>query len=331
MSDTAAIAKRYRDFVEEQVRGRSPIYVELGLAVAETPEILAFLTTLPVPKQQPNLLLAAIRHVSGVPADGAAMAEAIRTRGDAIRAVMLSHSTQTNEPGRCALLMPMLARLPQPIALFEIGTSAGLCLYPDRYGYDYGGIRLLPEGAGEDVPVFPCAIEPPALIPTAYPTIVWRGGLDLNPLDATDPDQMAWLQTLVWPEQTERAERLGKALAIAQADPVTIHARSLLDPLDDVFDGAPAGATRVLIHSSVLAYIDDQEQRRQVCDRIQTACDVWICNEATRVLPWIADKAPAAQPHGMFMQAVNGKPVAWTDPHGAALRLIGRVEDLPGD
>ncbi|WPZ34307.1 DUF2332 domain-containing protein [Thalassobaculum sp. OXR-137] len=329
MDDTAAIAKRYRDFVEEQVRGRSPIYVALGLAVAETPETLAFLATLPAPKQQPNLLLAAVRHVCGVPADGAALTAAIRSQGEAIRAVMLSHSTQTNEPGRCALLMPVLARLPQPIALFEIGTSAGLCLYPDRYGYDYGGVHLMPEGAGDNVPVFPCAVEPAALVPSHYPTIAWRGGLDLNPLDATDPEQVAWLQTLVWPEQTDRADRLGKALAIARQAPVAIRKRSLLDPLDDVFDGAPAGATRVLIHSSVLAYIDDGEQRRQVCDRIRAACDVWICNEATRVLPWIAEQATASPPNGMFMQAVNGKPVAWTDPHGAALTLIGDRLALP--
>lgn len=323
MTDTGAIAERYRAFVEEQVRGRSPIYVDLGLAVAETPEILAFLAALPVPKQQPNLLLAAIRHVVGVPADGAALTAAIRTHGDAIRTVMLSRSTQTNEPGRCALMMPVLSRLPQPIALFEIGTSAGLCLHPDRYGYQYGGSRLMPEGAGPEVPVFPCAVEPAELIPQTYPTIAWRGGLDLNPLDATDPDQVAWLQTLVWPEQTARAERLGKALAIARDNPVAIQRRSLLDPLDDLFDGAPAGATRVLIHSSVLAYIDDEEERRQVCARIRAACDVWICNEATRVLPWIAERAPTAPPPGMFMQAVNGRPVAWTDPHGAALRLIG--------
>ncbi len=330
MSETAAIARRYRDFVEEQVRGRSPIYVELGLAVAETPEILSFLAGLHASKQQPNLLLAAVRHVCGVPRDGTALAEAIRTRGDAIRAVMLSHSTQTNEPGRCALLMPVLARLPQPIALFEIGTSAGLCLHPDRYGYDYGGTRLMPADAGGDPPVFPCAIEPAELIPQTYPTIVWRGGLDLNPLDATDPEQVAWLQTLVWPEQTDRAERLSKALAIARDNPVTLHKRSLLDRLDDVFADAPDGATRVLMHSSVLAYIDDEDARRDVCARIQAACDVWICNEAVRVLPWIAEQAAAPPPRGMFMQAVNGMPVAWTDPHGAALRLIGSVQDIPG-
>ena len=45
---------------------------------------------------------------------------------------MMVRSTQTNEAGRCAALLPVLALLPQPLALLEVGTSAGLCLFPDR-------------------------------------------------------------------------------------------------------------------------------------------------------------------------------------------------------
>ena len=51
---------------------------------------------------------------------------------------MLERRTQTNEAARCALMLPLLAALPQPLALLEVGASAGLCLLPDRYGYDYG-------------------------------------------------------------------------------------------------------------------------------------------------------------------------------------------------
>ncbi len=40
----------------------------------------------------------------------------------------MSKRTQTNEPGRCAVLLPLLAALPQPLALLEVGASAGLCL-----------------------------------------------------------------------------------------------------------------------------------------------------------------------------------------------------------
>jgi hypothetical protein len=49
----------------------------------------------------------------------------------------MKRRTQTNEPARCATLLPLLALLPQPLALLEIGASAGLCLLPDLYSYKY--------------------------------------------------------------------------------------------------------------------------------------------------------------------------------------------------
>ena len=78
----------------------------------------------------------------------------LRHHVDAVRGVMLARRTQTNEAGRCAALLPVLARLPQPLALLEVGAAAGLCLLPDRYGYDYGERRL--PAPSPDAPVFPC-------------------------------------------------------------------------------------------------------------------------------------------------------------------------------
>ena len=40
--------------------------------------------------------------------------------------MILARRTQTNEPARCAVLLPALAQLPQPLALIEAGASAGL-------------------------------------------------------------------------------------------------------------------------------------------------------------------------------------------------------------
>ncbi|MFE1255308.1 DUF2332 family protein, partial [Streptomyces fungicidicus] len=54
-----------------------------------------------------------------------------------VSSLMLARMTQTNESARCATLLPVLAALPQPLALIEVGASAGLCLYPDRYRYRY--------------------------------------------------------------------------------------------------------------------------------------------------------------------------------------------------
>ncbi len=57
----------------------------------------------------------------------------------------LDRAPQTNEVGRSAVLMAGLAavaaRFGQPIALYELGASAGLNLQLDRYAFDLGGRR----------------------------------------------------------------------------------------------------------------------------------------------------------------------------------------------
>src|SRR6476659_1828719 len=148
------IAARYRRFAEVEAHGRSPLYEAFALGVAGDTFALDFLAALPDEKRQPNLLFAALRHVCGTPRDWSTFRTMLRDNAPAVRETMLARRTQTNEAGRCATLLPVLARLPQPLALIEVGASAGLCLLPDRYGYDYGRVRLAPGSA--DAPVFPC-------------------------------------------------------------------------------------------------------------------------------------------------------------------------------
>lgn len=318
--DRARLAARYVRFADEEARGRSPLYEELCRGVAGDEAVLAFLETLPPAKQQPNLLLAAVRHVAGTPADWPDFRRVVMTHGDAVRAVMLARATQTNEPARCAVLLPVLASLPQPLALLEVGASAGLCLLPDRYGYDYGTRRLgVLDGTA---PVFRC--DAGGRVPEALPQVVWRTGLDLSPIAADDSDQAAWLETLVWPEQSDRLARLRLALRVAAAErPRVVPGDLLTDALDRLCAEAPRDATLVIFHTAVLAYVTDRAARERFSERIRRLCPYWISNEVAGVFPRIAAAADAPPAPGRFLLAVNGAPVAWTDPHGTGMTWIG--------
>ena len=89
-------------------------------------------------KRQPNLVFAAARW-HGVPAPGpyAGLRDALLADDGSIRATIMARATQTNEVGRLATLVPAFALLAdgRPLSLVEAGASAGLCLYPDRWGY----------------------------------------------------------------------------------------------------------------------------------------------------------------------------------------------------
>jgi hypothetical protein len=86
---------------------------------------------------------------------------------------------------------------------------------------------------------------------------------------------------------------------------------------------APSGATLVVFHTAVLAYIADRADRQAFADRIMPLCQYWISNEALGAFPEIASRAETKRTSGRFLLSVNGAPVAWTNPHGASLEWIG--------
>jgi hypothetical protein len=323
------LSTRYIRFAEREAHCRSPSYEALARGVAGDQDVLGFLTTLPEEKRQPNLLFAAMRHLFGTSSNWEHFRGTLLVNPDPVRSVMLSHSTQTNEPARCATLLPVLARLPQPLALIEVGASAGLCLLPDFYGYDYAGAMIRPATVETGPPVFTCRVNETTPVPTGMPKIVWRAGLDLNPLDAADPAQAAWLEALVWPEQTDRLAHLRAALKIAaERKPRVVRGDLLGDALVQLCREAPTSATLVIFHTAVLAYVEDQAERRAFAERVMSLCPYWVSNEAPGLFPEVASRAGARGAPDRFLLSVNGAPVAWTDPHGASLEWIGPETDF---
>jgi hypothetical protein len=305
----------YTEFAEREARGVSPIYERLSLAVARDHEVLALVETLPPAKRQPNLLFGVVRLLGGPAGDPAAFHDFVLANWSLIEPELRDRATQTNEAGRCAVLLPVLAGLPQPVALLEVGASAGLCLYPDRYTYRYGDHLL---GSGE--PVLECAATQMAP-PGRRPDVVWRAGLDLNPLDVTDPRDVAWLDALIWPEHTHRRDRLRAAAAIAATDPPMLVRGDLVDDLPALAAQAPPGATLVVFHSSVLYQVPPD--RRAAFTEVVTALDGhWIANESPQTMGY--DRLPPA-PDGALhnVLALDGTPLAWTRGHGQAITWFG--------
>src|SRR5262245_27285862 len=110
----------YLDFAGE-AHGSSALYERLARAVADDARLLDMVDQLPEPKRQPNLLFAATRYLGGPVQDPVTFRDFMVGRWDDVSAVMRHRRTQTNEAGRCAVLLPVLARLAQPLALLEVG------------------------------------------------------------------------------------------------------------------------------------------------------------------------------------------------------------------
>lgn len=345
-------AEQYAHFAAREARGVSPAYERLASAVARDVELLALLATVPAPRRQPNLLFAVVRLLGGPVDDPAGFHDYVVTHWRAVEAELRTRATQTNEAGRCAVLLPVLAALPQPLALLEVGASAGLCLYPDRYAYRYrpagpGDARpdagLGEQRTGPDVmdgaaasggwagivrpagggghPVLECAATG-LRAPVTVPRVVWRAGLDLNPLDVTDPRDVAWLDAFIWPEHTGRRARLAAAVAVAAADPPLLVRGDLVTDLPALAARAPRDATLVIFHTSVL-YQVDAAARKTFAETVRGLPARWVANEAADILPYATLPDP---PAGVLCNvlALDGEPLAWTRSHGQAITWFAR-------
>lgn len=175
----------------------------------------------------------------------------------------LAAPPQTNEVARASVLhaglLVVAAETRLPIALYEIGASAGLNLNLDRFGYRYGEARR-----GDPASVVQLAPHwhgtPP---PDGVVRITRRLGNDIAPLDVASAADRERLLAFTWPDQAERIGRLEAALAVAAAHPPPIEAGDAADFVERHF-AAPLrpGEVRVLAHSIALQYVPEALRAR---------------------------------------------------------------------
>lgn len=326
-SDAGRTLAWYRGFAEVETVGRSAIYGDWARGFAADPELLVLLDELPLPKRQPNLVFGCARLVGAPLAAFAEWREWLLAHWPEVVAEIRQRWTQTNEPLRCAALLPPLALVPGPIALLELGASAGLCLVPDRYSYIWalpgGEHRLDPEGGPSPV-VLRARVGAGLPLPDRMPRIVWRAGLDRHPLSAADPGDREWLETLIWPEQRERRERLSAALALAAPLGLDVREGDAADALAALAAEAPPDATLVVQSSAALVYLMPDARARALATVRELGARL-LSLEGRGIVPGAAERLPAALQNAdqaAFVLALDDEPVAVVDPHGSWIEPV---------
>ncbi len=316
--DIVAVTERYRRFARSEAPGRSDLYEAWARKVADSHELAAIVARLPPTKRQPPLVFA-IARLAGTPETPDALAAWLPAHAEEFVAEASRRSLQSNEPLRCAALLPALSLVDGPIALLEIGVSAGLCLYPDRYSYRYvrdGGdaVALDPVGGPSSV-VLESRLRGSAVPFLRLPDVVWRAGIDLHPLDPRDPETERWLSALVWPGETGRVARIAGALEIARADPPRLFAGDALDSLAEAAASAPAEATLVVTTPGVIIHIPGR-RREELITQIR-ALGRWVTiDQLATHRGWTSVPDPE---RNAFAVALDGQVLGYADPLGAWL------------
>ncbi|GAA4267834.1 DUF2332 domain-containing protein [Frondihabitans peucedani] len=329
-------AERFRDFALVAGAQGSPLYEAWARGIAADDAILRLIDRARPGQRQPVLVLAVCRWL------GAPIGEYA-----ALRAWMLDHSeawldeldrrlTQTNDVRRTAPVALALAAagIDGPVSLLEVGAAAGLGLYPDRYGIRVAtsaGERVLGDPASPvrlDVRVEGRAAQDPG----ALPEIVHRAGLDLAPLDPRDPADALWLETLLWPGQTDRVELLRAALEVARRDPAHLRALDAVDGLETLVASAAPGSTPVVVTAGTLVYLPGA-RRQAFVDEIGRLGVRWVSYERTGLLTGVHDTLPeprptADDPDRFATLALDGAALATGDAHGTRLRLAPCLPDV---
>ena len=339
--DLDDVARQYRGFAVS-TRDQSPCYEGWAIAVADDPEVLTWLAALPRSEQQPALVFAAARwHGVAAPGPYTGLRNAL-LRDESLLQTIRTRRTQTNEVGRLATLVPVLARLAEdaarPLALLEVGASAGLCLFPDRYAYAWPPLGSL------DVPgrpVLAAEAAGPLPVPSHPVPVAWRTGIDLDPVDVTDEQAVAWVETCIWPEQDERRARFRAAVEVARSEPPRIVRGDLFDLLPDQVAAAAEHGPVVVFHSAVAMYFDRAQREtfvERMTDLVAARACRWVSNELGHVLPSVTATAtpstrrlalvrprpgrPRGRPHPPARRrdplALTASPVASGDAHDAS-------------
>nr|WP_256366198.1 DUF2332 domain-containing protein [Lewinella sp. W8] len=266
-------------FAERECRDKSPLYFHLAQQIAEDEELLRLCAISRERQPVPNLFLAAVHDlilqhpeeeiaafypsVSGSPGREIPFPifrEFVHQNSEKIRDTLATRMVQTNAVNRSAYLMPIISSLfdDEELAVVDIGTSSGLVLNYDQYQYRYdedtifgdSPVKIQSSIKSGQLPPFRRIKQPSRKI-----------GIDQNVLDLRRPDNARWLKALIWPDLTDRFDRLSRAIeAMLRTDNVSLREGSSPEDFAAILETIPKSEALFLYHTHVLYQFTPSER-----------------------------------------------------------------------
>jgi hypothetical protein len=337
---------RYHVAFTAEDRARLPFYSALLTALERDEQSLNLLAEVRVEQRNPMLILAAL-HLAALKghrvlapiysraragdlddpvAAASEVVDVVNVEPDTVRRE-LHRSTQTNEPGRSAVFQAVIALIAsrghRVINLVDVGTSAGLNLYFDRF----------PVRAHDDQNPLTLVCRDDSAIDRslALPQVATRVGLDPSPLDLSVPEDRLWLQACYWPEEPRRMSRLDAILAARPSWPTTtILKGTARERFSDALALGDEDALTIVINSYAIAYFSATDQRAffdEMVIHCATSNVAWISLESPFLVRWpTSDTASEEARRGgteVLVTLPGGSPSrwGWCQHHGLWMQL----------
>jgi hypothetical protein len=235
--------RNWLTYVPRTLERISPLYAHLYSQMREDPEVFSLLTLVDPDQPIPVLFLSAINfllfehpehpfaqfypYLTTTPRSPSEAYPFFRNfcleHKEALQQLLPTARLQTNEVTRCANLLPAFELVSdredrQPLAIIEIGSSAGLLLNWERHGYTYN--HILTVGNEDSSVQISCELEGERFpIPMTLPPTARCLGIELTPLDINNERDVRWLRSCIWPEERKRYQLLDAAIALARQYP----------------------------------------------------------------------------------------------------------------
>jgi hypothetical protein len=344
LSDTLDLddaRKRYHFAFAPEDYEELPFYSALVKQFEHDELALTLLASVRVEQRNPMLILAALQFagLQGHPVLGPLYHEVRHDRLEdppraADRVVQVLHetpdvvrgelwrSTQTNEPGRSAVLQAVIGDLVgenrPPVSVIEVGTSAGINLNFDQF-------PVRPRDDGNPLTLI-CDDLTPIDRARPLPRVLQRVGIDPNPLDLSNEDDRLWLKACLWPEQRRRHERFDAIVAARPTWPLTTTLKGTVNErLSDALSICNGDTTLRIIFNTWVAFYLSVDERHEYFSELARRCRddnvAWISIESSLIKIPGVDVDDAAH-HRAASQIVVTRPGSfskrwgWCHAHG---------------